>query len=122
MECLFCNIINGETPSKKIYESDEVIAFLDIYPKTFGHVLVVPKRHSNNLLEMNYDNNVLKEISIVTNILKDKLNCDGINVENNNGSIAGQIIFHTHFHLLPRFEDNKYDKEDIDLAYNMINV
>ena len=121
MECLFCGIINGEIDSKKIYESDEVIAFLDIYPKTFGHVLVVPKIHTNDLLEMNYDNSVLKEISIVSNILKNKLNCDGINVENNNGSIAGQIIFHTHFHLLPRFEVDKYDKEDIDLAYKLIN-
>jgi histidine triad (HIT) family protein len=121
MECLFCNIINGEMDSKKIYESDEVIAILDIYPDAFGHVLVIPKVHSDDLLSIDFPNNILNEIQIVAKLMKNKLNCSGIKMINNNGQKAGQVIFHTHFHLIPFYDTQVPEKNEIDQAYAILS-
>lgn len=105
-ECLFCKIIKGEVPSTKVYEDDTVFAFLDIAPVNPGHTLVIPKEHSPNLYEI--DDDTLCKITAVTKKLsiaiKKALDADGINLEMNNDSVAGQVIFHAHIHIVPRFE------------------
>jgi len=105
-DCLFCKIIAGEIPSTKIYEDDNVFAFLDIAPVNPGHTLVIPKEHTPNIYEMSektlgYVMGVVKKLSSAT---KDALQADGINLEMNNDTVAGQVIFHAHLHVIPRFE------------------
>lgn len=109
-DCLFCKIIAGEIPSTKIYEDDNVLAFLDIRPVNIGHTLVIPKVHHMNLYEtpdedLSHMIAVVKKLSIA---IKSALNADGINIEMNNDPVAGQIIFHTHIHIIPRFQGDGF--------------
>lgn len=105
--CLFCEIAKGNIPSNTIYEDDQVIAFFDINPTSYGHCLVVPKEHSNSLLEMSDDarNHVFKVVQQLANQLEEKLHCDGINILSNIHEAAGQSVEHTHVHLIPRYKD-----------------
>ncbi len=108
-DCLFCQIVAGEIPSNKIYETDNVIAFLDINPVNPGHTLVVPKKHSENMLDA--DDAVLQEMIVVTKkvsqaILENFTEYNAFNLELNNGQIAGQVIPHLHWHIIPRTEDD----------------
>lgn len=117
MDCIFCKIIEGEIPSYKVYENEHVLAFLDINAKTFGHTLVIPKTHYRDILELqNTKVNYLDEIVTVANILTDKLGCQGINLENNCGALAGQEVFHVHFHLIPRYQDETINESKTDFA------
>lgn len=107
--CIFCKIVNGEIPCYKIYENEKVMAFLDANPVAKGHTLIVPKNHFENIFDI--DEEKLKEIvsvskKIALNI-KENLNADGINFIQNNGSLAGQAVFHYHLHVIPRFENDK---------------
>ena len=105
MDCVFCKIINGEIPSNKVYEDDTTFAFLDISPQNLGHTLVITKNHHKNILEID-DNELQKLILVVkkvANAIQKGLNAEGFNVFTNTGSIAGQVIFHIHFHVVPRF-------------------
>ncbi|MBU4536691.1 HIT family protein [Patescibacteria group bacterium] len=108
--CLFCKIVAGEIPCNKIYEDERFLVFLDINPVNRGHSLVIPKKHSRNLLEM--EDTELQEMSTlikkIANHLKNKLKADGINIISNNESVAGQVIFHTHIHIIPRFEGDGF--------------
>ncbi|NQU83666.1 MAG: HIT family protein [Parcubacteria group bacterium] len=107
-DCLFCKIINGQVPATKVYENDKVVAFLDISPVNQGHTLVVPKEHSENLLDISDD--VLCEVSIATKkvgqAIVSGLGVGGFNLIQNNGSVAGQVISHFHWHLIPRHSDD----------------
>lgn len=109
-DCLFCKIIKNEISSNKIYEDEEILAFLDINPVNKGHTLVVPKKHYRNLYET--PDNTLCRIILATKKLalhiKEKLNADGINIMINNDQDAGQIIFHTHIHIVPRFKNDGF--------------
>ncbi len=105
MECIFCKIAQNKMPSYKIYEDDKVMAFLDIHPVNFGHVLVVTKEHYENLL-MTPDNLAEYLVIVAKRIakaLQEALLAEGINFMINNGKSAGQEIFHTHLHVIPRF-------------------
>ena len=108
-ECLFCKIIRGEIPSKKVYEDENTIAFLDINPATEGHTLVVGKNHKNNIFDV--DENELKQMiqttKKVAQNIKDKLDPEGVNIVQNNGQKAGQMVSHIHFHVVPRYEDDQ---------------
>ncbi len=107
-ECLFCKIISGEIPSRKVYEDADCIAFLDINPANPGHTLVMPKNHSENIYDIP-ESDLKKIITVVKKVavdIKEKLNAQGINVMQNNGRIAGQIVSHIHFHVIPRFEND----------------
>lgn len=108
MNCVFCKIINGEIPSAKVYEDTDFLAILDINPVSKGHVLVLPKKHCENLFDMDDEllSKTLKVLQKVGKALKKTLNVDGINLIQNNGKDAGQIIFHSHFHLIPRTSDD----------------
>jgi len=105
-DCLFCNIIKGLIPCNKVYEDSSIIGFLDINPANLGHVLIVPKKHYRNIYDT--DNEVLKSMIIaskkVSKALKVGLGAEGINIISNNEEVAGQLVFHIHFHLIPRFE------------------
>lgn len=107
--CVFCKIINGEIPSYKIYESDYALAFLDISQNTVGHTLVVPKKHVTNIFEL--DSTTGKELfdAVIktVQILKDRLNIENVNLLNNNGSLAGQVVDHYHIHIIPRYGNDE---------------
>lgn len=107
-DCIFCKIINNEIPSQKVYEDDYVIAFLDINPVNPGHTLVVPKSHQEDVLHA--DEETLKELIVATKKVADAilkaLGYKGFNIEVNNGSVAGQIVGHLHFHIVPRRQDD----------------
>ena len=107
MDCIFCKIANKEIPSFKVYEDDIVYAFLDINPDSDGHTLIIPKKHFKDLddidLEtLNHINKVSKEIK---KLLEEKLNCIGLSLLQNNGSV--QEIKHYHLHLKPYYKDIK---------------
>ncbi|WP_192947198.1 HIT family protein [Staphylococcus cohnii] len=106
-ETIFSKIINGEIPSYKVYEDEYVYAFLDISQVTKGHTLLVPKKISANIFET--DSETMKHIGValpkVANAIKNAFNPDGLNIIQNNGEFADQSVFHLHFHLLPRYEN-----------------
>lgn len=107
-DCIFCKIIAGEIPCYKIYEDNKWLAFLDIKPINLGHTLLLPKKHCCNLLDFPQD--LLPEIGPLLQKLgraiKDGTGADGLNISWNNEPAAGQIIFHAHLHLIPRFKDD----------------
>lgn len=104
-DCLFCKIIASEIPTTKVYEDEHTLAFLDIHPINIGHTLVIPKAHHANLYET--PNETLAHLAVVIKKLsiaiKDAVHADGINIGMNNDPVAGQVIFHTHIHVIPRF-------------------
>jgi len=107
--CIFCRIVKEEIPSITFYEDEEFKAFFDVAPATLGHILIIPKKHYENIFEM--DEETTGKIFILTKkiatALKKELSCDGINVVQNNGIVAGQSIFHFHIHLVPRYDRDK---------------
>ena len=107
-DCIFCKIIKGEIPSTKIYENEYVYAFLDIMPVNKGHTLVIPKKHSRNLLEDDVEDlkHCIEAAQKVATAVMRAVNADGFNLGVNTNSAAGQAVFHTHFHIIPRFEDD----------------
>jgi histidine triad (HIT) family protein len=112
--CIFCKIVNGEIPSFKIYESEHTLAFLDISQNTVGHTLVIPKKHVNNVFELDSETGkeVFDAVLKTVQILKDKLQIENVNLLNNNGSLAGQVVEHYHIHIIPRYgNDECYFKE-----------
>lgn len=106
MDCIFCKIVAGEIPSYKIYENEKTLAFLDIAPVNPGHVLVIPKKHYVNFEDIPEDElcEVVRAVKKVGQALKSGLGLSGYNVIENNDPIAGQIIPHLHFHIIPRVE------------------
>ena len=108
-DCIFCKIIAGALPSAKIYEDDNILAFMDIGPIAKGHVLVIPKQHSEMIIDT--DQKILADIMIVAQKIAqaqiDGMGADGVNIMQANGVVAGQVVPHIHFHIIPRFkEDN----------------
>lgn len=104
-DCIFCKIANGEIPTTTIYENNEFRVFFDAAPASKGHCLIVPKQHYNDIFDMDAETGG-KLFSLATAVargLKKELNCDGMNVVQNSGTIAGQTVFHFHLHLIPRY-------------------
>ena len=106
-DSIFCKIIAGEIPASKVYEDDQVMAFLDISQVTPGHTLVVPKQHFRNLLEMDADSTsqLFSRVPDIARKVMKVTKAKGMNILNNNEEIAGQTVFHTHVHLAPRYEE-----------------
>lgn len=104
-DCIFCKIVKGEIPCQKIYEDKDVLAFLDIAPVNKGHTLVVPKHHSVNLLDMPEKDVVAcaHVLQKVARAVKEGMKAEGVNLGMNNEKAAGQFVFHSHFHIIPRF-------------------
>ena len=124
--CIFCKIINGDIPSKKVYEDDDVLAILDISQATLGHTLVMPKKHYANLYEI--DNDVfVKVMTKAKELAKDittKTNALGCNILNNCNEAAGQTVMHFHVHILPRYNDDdlKLEFKDHSKLYDLDDV
>jgi len=131
-DCIFCKIIAGEIPSSKIYEDQNSFAFLDITPINPGHTLLIPKKHSRNIFDT--DDEVLKQlapkIKKLSTAIRDGVGADGINIQINNEPIAGQVVFHIHIHIIPRFENDgikpwkgkEYDKGEMEEISNKIKI
>lgn len=110
MNCIFCNIIKGKEKAEIIFEDNSTISFLDIRPLNFGHTLVIPKTHYENFYDVKPEdlNSVIKTTQYLTNAILKSLAPDGINIISNNGSAAGQTIYHFHFHIIPRFKTDHF--------------
>lgn len=108
-DCIFCKLANGDIPTNSIYEDKDFKVILDAAPATRGHCLILPKEHFSDLLEA--DEAVLaKALPLARKIAKrqkDVLKADGVNILQNNGSEAGQTVFHLHIHIVPRYEGEK---------------
>ena len=133
-ECVFCKIIRGEIPCCKVYEDDLILAFLDIAPFNIGHTVIIPKDHQNSITTLDeiYANRIIKMAPKVGVALMRTINAEGFNLFLNNGSVAGQTVWHCHMHVLPRFagdkvvissEPQKYDSMDqmAELAGKLFN-
>jgi histidine triad (HIT) family protein len=104
--CIFCKIISGELPSRRIYEDDRAVAFLDIGAWHRGHALVVPKRHVPDMITGPATlPEIAPAIDAVARLLVDRLAADGINLLSSTGEAAGQEVFHLHVHVVPRYAD-----------------
>lgn len=106
--CIFCKIAAGEIPSVTLYEDDDFRVIMDIQPASKGHALILPKEHYANLYELSDElaSKVLVLAKKMVTALTEILGCDGYNIVQNNGTVAGQTVFHFHMHLIPRYEDD----------------
>ncbi|MCX6796443.1 MAG: HIT family protein [Candidatus Falkowbacteria bacterium] len=125
--CIFCKIIKGELPCYKVYEDEKTIAFLDIAPTNPGHTLVLPRNHFENMEEIEEGelNALIQSVKKVGRMLKNCLEIEGYNITFNNGTIAGQVVPHIHFHVIPRHEGDRLElwpqgKFDDEWANNFI--
>jgi len=103
---IFAKILRGEVPAHEVYEDDLVLAFMDIMPRTEGHTLVIPKKPARGLLDIDPENlsALIKRVQHVAKAATTAFRADGLTLQQFNESAGGQIIFHIHFHILPRFE------------------
>ncbi len=106
-ECVFCSIVAGKIPSKRVYEDESTLAFLDINPRNPGHTLVIPKKHYEAVWDMPDSElgklfQTIKKIAISS---KKTTNADGVSIAQSNGRAAGQLVPHVHFHVIPRFSN-----------------
>lgn len=111
-DCLFCSIIDGKIPSAKVYEDEHVYAFLDISQVTEGHTLVIPKKHVQDIYELEEDvaSKFFARIPKIAKAVKKAYQAVGINLLNNNEYAAGQRVFHLHIHVIPRYgNDDGFD-------------
>jgi len=108
MDCIFCKIISGELPSAKVFEDDNVIAFLNIKPISKGHTLVVPKAHVKDLASADYETlcHLMNAVKKIAPAVMAAVDAEGFNLGGNNGAAAGQEVFHLHLHLIPRHSDD----------------
>lgn len=105
-ENIFAKIIRGELPCHKIFEDDDIISFMDVFPQAPGHVLVVPKEKARNILDYPPEKlgTLMQKIQKIAQAIKEALNPDGISMFQFSGAAGGQSVFHLHFHLVPRSE------------------
>ncbi|MHA1507725.1 MAG: HIT family protein [Promethearchaeota archaeon] len=132
-DCIFCKIIAKEIPSKILYENNNTIAFLDIFPISQGHTIVIPKKHFANLetIPVNELYDVMKTVKISSNLIYKNLDIDGYNILQNNFKAAGQEVNHFHIHIIPRSgADGKFKllipreqatEEELNLVLKIIN-
>lgn len=106
--CIFCKIANGEIPSKTLYEDDKFRVILDLGPASKGHALILPKEHYADLYELPEETagEVMKLAKKMAEQMTQRLGCEGFNLVQNNGELAGQTVFHFHMHLIPRYRDD----------------
>ena len=106
MECIFCAIVEGKIPSAKVYENEQVFAFMDIAPANPGHLLVIPKQHYRNIFDMPADvgSKIMEAAIPLAAAIRETLNPDGLNLFQSNEPAAFQTVFHFHLHLIPRWE------------------
>lgn len=130
-ECIFCRIVKGEIPSTKIFENEKTLAFLDIAPAAHGHVLVIPKTHFETLTDIP-EAELKEQIAAVQKVAKAVVasaEAEGFNIIQSNKKIAGQVIPHLHFHIIPRKQGDalsfewkhiEQDKEELETFGNLV--
>jgi histidine triad (HIT) family protein len=103
---IFAKILRGELPAHTVYETDEVMAFMDIMPRADGHVLVIPRTPARNILDIAPDAlaGLAKAVQHVAKAVKTAMNADGLTIQQFNETAGGQVVFHIHFHVIPRHE------------------
>lgn len=106
--CVFCKIIKKEIPSVTVYEDESFVGIMDISPANKGHVILLAKNHVADIFDLDEQtaSRAMIVVSKVAKALKEELDCDGINVLQNNGTVAGQTVFHYHIHVIPRYKDD----------------
>ncbi len=106
--CIFCKIAAGEIPSKTLYEDEQFRVILDLGPAAKGHALILPRDHYANIYEIPEETagSAMKLAKKMAGIMTEKMHCDGFNIVQNNGEVAGQTVFHFHMHLIPRYKDD----------------
>jgi histidine triad (HIT) family protein len=109
MDCIFCKIIDGEIPAVKVLDKDKVIAFMDINPASRGHMLIVPKKHIENIFEISEDDlsAVMNAVKRCAQAVRQALKAEGITVLQLNGKASDQIIPHLHVHIMPRWHNDR---------------
>ena len=108
VNCIFCKLANHVFDTNIIYEDDDFTVILDVNPATKGHCLILPKEHYENIFELPEEltAKAFRLAKKLSSSLREKLSCDGLNIVQNNGEIAGQTVFHFHIHLIPRYEND----------------
>jgi histidine triad (HIT) family protein len=103
---VFAKILRGELPCQKVYETDRVLAFMDIMPRGDGHALVIPKAKARNILDVEPDDlaELMKAVQVVGRAVKAAFSADGLTIQQFNESAGGQVVFHLHVHVIPRFD------------------
>jgi histidine triad (HIT) family protein len=107
-DCIFCKIVAGEAPATVVHEDEHTIAFMDINPATRGHMLVIPRRHARDLLEINSED-LRATVAVGQQLARramERLGAEGVNLLNSCGEAAWQVIFHFHLHVIPRYEND----------------
>ena len=103
--CIFCKLANGDIPTNTVYEDEYLRAIMDASPANKGHIIILPKSHAANIYEL--ENEYIEKSFVLAKklaaALKKLLNCDGVNILQNNGEAAGQTVFHFHVHVIPRY-------------------
>ena len=114
-DCIFCRLANGDIPTNALYEDDIVKAIFDLSPASMGHVIILTKEHFDDLFSIDEEtaSHVFKVATKLAKAIKEALNCDGMNILQNNGEIAGQTVFHFHMHIIPR-----YAGDNVKFAWN----
>ncbi len=104
---IFAKILRGEIPGAKVYEDDKVLAFMDAFPQSLGHTLVVPKIDACNLFDIAPDalKTLIVETQKIARAVRDALEPDGVEIRQFNGEAGGQTVYHIHFHIIPRWHD-----------------
>ena len=107
-DCIFCKVIAGEIPGEVVDSDDRTVTVMDINPATRGHVVVIPREHSENLLSVSEDDlaATMGAVRRITERMQETLEPDGFNVLNNMGRAAWQSIFHFHVHVIPRYQED----------------
>jgi histidine triad (HIT) family protein len=107
-DCIFCKVLAGELPSEKVYEDDYAVGVMDINPWTRGHAVVIPRKHAKDVFEIEDEEleHVIVAAKRLATKMRDMLECDGVNLLQSNGRAAWQTIFHLHFHVIPRYDDD----------------
>lgn len=124
-KCIFCDIINGVIPSHKLFEDENVVCILDISQVTKGHCLIIPKQHVNNIIEIkdvDVQLSIFTAMQLVTKRLQEKLFVENFNILSNVGPVAGQVVFHAHIHVIPRYFDDDVNFEMPPKNTNNINL
>ena len=109
--CIFCKIVKNELPGNKIYEDEDILAFMDIQPINPGHLLIIPKKHAELISEV--DDSVVAKMNVIgkklnTALRKSGLKAEGVNFFLADGEAAGQEVFHVHLHVFPRFKNDGF--------------
>lgn len=118
-DCIFCKLANGIIPTNTIFEDEDFRVILDASPATRGHMLILPKEHFDNIFELDDETSskLFKRATKLSKAIKQNLKCDGLNILQNNGEIAGQTVFHFHMHLIPRYKD-----DNVTINWNHLNL